>query len=291
MRSQDKLDVAGPDRRAWSRFAIPSRLVPLRWRQVFALYLQYGDEHHASGMAVLRRQVARLFPRSRASFLVIDNALDAATPPRVDGDQTRLAGDNANREFSGWDRGLRWLRSSRRVSPNDIVVLANDTFHRSYGSEYLELFRPREIERALRRNALVGYMDAYPEPVTLFGHRLRSWVRSSLALTTARTIHSLLPLQVGEIDHLVFSEAPAEFFRRDAPLCERYQGYLRTWLFGEEAAGGFRERWHSRAPLTEANRIQMRAKARCIFAEHALSARARALPVPVLDVRGVRYDL
>ena len=225
MRSQDKLDVAGPDRRAWSGYAIPSRLVPLRWRQVFALYLQYGDEHHASGMAVLRRQVARLFPGSRASFLLVDNALDAATPPRVDGDETRLAGDNANREFSGWDRGLQWLRSSRRVAPNDLVVLANDTFHRSYGSDSLELFRPREIE------------------------------------------------------------APDEFSRRDAPLCERYQGYLKTWGFGEEAAGGSRERWHSQAPLTKGNRLQMRAKARCIFAEHALPAWARGLPVPVIWAR------
>jgi hypothetical protein len=275
-----------------SRFALPSRLVPVRWRRVFALYLQYGEGHHASGMAVLRQQVARLFPGSPASFLVIDNALDAATPPRVAGDETTLAGDNANREFSGWDRGLRWLRSSRRVSSNDVVLLANDTFHRSYGSEYLAHFSPRQVDRALRRHALLGYMDAYPEPVTLFSHRLRSWVRSSFVISTARTLFSLQPLQIGDVDPAVFSPILEEFFRRDAPLCERYRGYLKTWLFGEPAGPDqFRERWHSQAALSAANLQHMRAKARCILAEHLLSARARALGVPVLDIRGGSYDL
>ena len=66
--------------------------------------------------------------------LVIDNALPSTTPARITGDLAVIAGDNANREFSGWDRGLRWLEDHRRSSPNDVVVLANDTFHRSYGA-------------------------------------------------------------------------------------------------------------------------------------------------------------
>jgi len=168
MRSLDQVDAAGQDRWALSRFAIPSRLVPLRLRHVFALYLQYGDEHHASGMAVLRRQVARLFPGSRASFLVIDNALDADTPPPVDGDETRLPGDNINREFSGWDRGLQWLRSSRRVSPNDIVVLANDTFYRSFGQPRLGDKVDHGVAGGRGPPAFVGRRVAFSCKATLY---------------------------------------------------------------------------------------------------------------------------
>jgi hypothetical protein len=243
-------------------------------------------------MAALRQHVARLFPVSRTFFLAIDNAACAATPARSEAGETFLAGDNTNREFSGWDRGLHWLRSNREVSPNDVIILTNDTFHRSYGTDYLELFRPREVARALRSNALVGYMDAYPEPVTLFGHRLRSWVRSSFLISTARTIFGIAPLQIGSIDDLVFSRAPREFFRLDAPISERYREYIQTWLFGDQpTTGDFREAWHSQAPLAESNLDSMRAKAKCIFAEHLLSAKARALPVKLVDVRGVRYDL
>jgi len=269
-----------------------SLLLPLRHRRVLALYLQYGDRHQAAGLGELRRQVQRLFPRSPASYLVIDNALPEGAAPVIDGDVTLLAGDNCNREFSGWDRGLAWLRAHREVASTDVVMLANDTFHRSYGTEYLELFRPWAVGRALRRNALVGYMDAFPEPVSAFGRELRSWVRTSLLITTAGTLYALLPLQLGDVDAQVFSPTTGEFFRREAPLSERYQAYLSTWLFGEQAGvDGFRERWHSQAGLTEANSEAMRQKARCILAEHQLSARARALGVPVVDVRGVRYEV
>jgi hypothetical protein len=268
-----------------------SLVLPIRLRRIFALYLQYGDQHQASGLALLKQQVQRLFPGSPASFLVIDNALPAAAAPVVDGDVTLLAGDNANREFSGWDRGLTWLRSHREVVVTDIVLLANDTFHRSYGTEYLELFRPAAVGWALRRNGLVGYMDAFPEPVQAFGRELRSWVRTSFVITTAGTLYALLPLQLGDVDAQVFSSSPERFFRPDGPLSDRYQAYLSTWLFGERAGtDGFNERWHAQAGLTEANAEAMRQKARCIFAEHQLSARARALGVQVVDVRGVRYD-
>jgi hypothetical protein len=240
---------------------------------------------------VLRRALARLLPECRTSIVVIDNSLPPATPDRAAGDLTLVAGDNANREFSGWDRGLRWLAEHGRPSPNDVVVLANDTFHRSYGTEYLELFQPGATGQALRRDALLGYMDAYPQPVTLLGYRVRSWIRTSFLVTTLRAIRTVQPLRVGEVDRLVFSSAPGEFFRRDAPLCPRYQGYLRTWLFGDgQGPDGFGERWHSQAALTAANLEQMRAKARCILAEHSLSARARLLGLPVVDVRGVEYE-
>jgi hypothetical protein len=276
---------------ALTRSYFPASLVPMWRRRVFAIFLQYGPDHSAEGMKVLRQQMQRLFQGGRASYLVVDNALDVSAPFQVEGDVTRLPGDNSNREFSGWDRGLQWLRSSCAISPNDIVVLANDTFHRSYGTDYLDLFHPKDVARALRSNALIGYMDAYPEPVTLFSHRLRSWVRSSFVISTARTVFRLTPLQIGDVDDLVFSRAPNQFFRPDAPLSERYREYVQTWLFGEEPAEGFREAWHSQAQLTEANRDAMRAKAKCIFAEHALSAKARELPVKLVDVRGVSYDL
>jgi hypothetical protein len=267
-------------------------LRPVRLRRIFAVYLQLGDQHQAAGLGELRRQVKRLFPRSPASFLVIDNALPAAAVPMVDGDVTLLAGDNSNREFSGWDRGLAWLRAHREVATTDIILLANDTFHRSYGIEYLQLFRPAAVGWALRRDALVGYMDAFPEPVQAFGRELRSWVRTSFVVTTAGTLYALLPLQLGDVDAQVFSSTPGQFFGPDAPLSDRYQAYLHTWLFGERVGtDGFEERWHSQAQLTEANSESMRQKARCIFAEHQLSARARDLGVPVVDVRGVRYRL
>jgi hypothetical protein len=271
---------------------LASFLRPLRLRRVFAVYLQFGDQHQAAGLKELRRQVKRLLPRSPASFLVIDNALPAAAAPVVNGDVTLLAGDNSNREFSGWDHGLAWLRVHREVASTDVVLLANDTFHRSYGTEYLQLFRPAAVGWALRRNALVGYMDAFPEPVQAFGRELRSWVRTSFVITTASTLYALLPLQLGQVDAQVFSSTPGQFFHPDAPLSDRYQAYLQTWLFGERVGvDGFRERWHGQAGLTEANGEAMRQKARCIFAEHQLSARARALGVPVVDVRGVRYAL
>jgi hypothetical protein len=236
----------------------------------------FGEAHVAGARAALTTLVGRLFPGAQVRGLVVDNARSAGAKP--DGDWLVIGGDNRCREFSAWDAGLR------RLDPGDsVILLANDTLHRSYGTQYLDGFTPERLRDALARGGLLGWIDAYPRPVELFGCRVQRWVRTSLLIAHRRVIESLRPMALGFSDDEIFSAD--ELFRAPSPLSENYRRYLRTWLFGEHSDDEFHERWHSAAPLTAQNAAAVRGKIRSILCEHHLSARAARLGIPLIDVR------
>jgi hypothetical protein len=246
----------------------------------------YGEEHLEDGLNLLEPFVLRVLGEWERRIVVVDNAVAPETEICLGHEVHRIGGDNTAREFSGYDRGLWWLRSYYSVAPDAALVIANDTFHRSYGRDYLELFSRQEAEAALNDGSLVGYADSYPRSISLFGLSLRSWIRSSLVLCRVRELEALLPLNAPFRDSEIFSGNGETFFATPSPLSENYRRYLRTWLFGEnDPEGECVHMWHSRAPLSAANRDMMQKKARAIMCEHYLSAKAFRLGIPVYDVR------
>lgn len=255
---------------------------PFEKPDVYVLFMEHTSAHRGSAWEVLVPLVARLFPGSRVRWVVIDNAFrhDADVPPQPGADA--LAGDPSSREFSGLDVGIAHVRAAYRPDPRSIFVLVNDTFHRSYGTEYLATFEPRRVRAALRRGMAVGYVDCYPSEVTVLGLPLRCWIRTSFVLVGARVLEAVGKLAIPIGDDQLF-DGVERFFREDAPLSERYRGYVRAWLFGEQL-DDYAFRWHSLGTLTAETMPMFRAKARSILCEHYLSARLRALAVPVLRV-------
>ncbi|MCH8844963.1 MAG: hypothetical protein IID61_18545 [SAR324 cluster bacterium] len=253
---------------------------------IFVVYQEYTSEHRKSGLACLLDLVSHIFPGRSCRVLILDNAVDADTELVVDGNYDFLSGDNSLHDFSAWDKGVRWLHRVYDPLPQSVFVFANDTFHRSYGSEYLELFRPIDVQPATHNNQLVGYCDAYPDEIELFGVRLRRWVRTSLFMLNYKTLTRLLPIGLHDIGEKVFSMDSDKYFNDSAPLSENYKRYLRTWLFGESFSdSSFREQWHRQSKLTEENITDFKLKTLCIISEHYFSGRAQKLRIPIYDVR------
>jgi hypothetical protein len=249
---------------------------------VYVVFLEFTPAHRESGMRVLAPFVGRLFPGHRVRYVVVDNAYerDERVPAAAGADV--IAGDNSSREFSGLDKGIEHVKRTYRPRPRSIFVLANDTFHRSYGSEYLAGFDPVKVKFALRANRAVGYVDCYPNEIQVLGLPVRCWIRTSLVILTCSTIATLGKLAIPVANERIFGGV-ADFFRGDAPLSENYRRYLRAWLFGEDGQE-FKERWHSQKRLTEETMIDFQGKARSILCEHYLSARLRANDIGILKV-------
>ena len=195
-----------------------------------------------------------------------------------------MRGDNRLREFSGWDTGVSWLERRYSPAPDAIIVLANDTVVREDKRDRVRDV-PRERVEAASSGALVGYVEAYPRPVTLFGLTLRQWVDTSFVVASWRTLEQLRPLARPMADDQIFAGDWRAVFREPSPLSENYRAYLKTWLFGERIDGEFQHTWHAQEPLTESNVGRFRGKLRSLFCEHLLSARARALGIPLVDIR------
>ncbi len=254
----------------------------MRGEPVYAVYLVYGNEHEASGRRRLEKLAAKLFPGRGLEMVVVDNAM-AADREESRGKLTRISGDNSVREFTGYERGIAWLKHRRSASPTAPLLVANDTFHRNYGTEYLRGFTRDRARRAMRHGGILAHVDRYPTPVGLGGKRLQAWARTSLLVARFDTITRLLPLAAPWTDEELFG---GEFFRAEAPLDEVYRQYLATWLFEPLRPGlTFRHEWHSKEALTSESRRRLEAKARCILSEHWLSARAAAAGIPLIEAR------
>jgi len=254
--------------------------------KVHTVYVEFTDRFQHDGLGILTPWVNRVLPGLSPEFLVVDNALAGDIEVSVEENVTLVSGDNSSREFSGLDTGVAWFAANRDLNDGDVFVLANDTFHRSYGTGYLDLFSPNKVRVSLARGRIVGYVDAYHENVELFGLTLRTWVRTNLLILTYAALNRLTPLAIPFEDDEVFSNRYPEFFRDDAPLSSNYVALLHAWLFGESPEGvPVKKAWRSHQKLTEENAALLRAKARAILCEHYLSARAHDYGIRIDDVR------
>jgi hypothetical protein len=253
--------------------------------KLYIIYLIYTEQHRDSGIKLLRKFIARIFPKHQIEFIVVENKCDFPAEFQFETDATQINGDNTVREFTGFECGLEWAMKRKGAKPSDTIILVNDTFHRSYGSDYLDLFKRKEVAQAIAKGAFIGYTDAYPKPVEVFGLKVQRWIRTSLIIGPCSSFLKVSPFGVTVDSQFLFSGESEKFFAPTAPLSENYQQYLKTWLFSKENDGEFKESWHSKKELTQENLLDFQGKARAIFSEHFFSARAQALGIPIYDVR------
>lgn len=253
-------------------------------REVYLVLLEFGQQHEQKAIELLIPTLQRVFPDAIVRGAIVDNALAGSAELAINHRLHRVSGDNTMREFSGWDRGIAWVEGRYTLAPDAIFVLANDTVVRA---EKLERVRglPADRVEAVSRGALVGYVEAYPRPVSLFGLSLRQWVDTSLAIAARPTLAALRPLARPLADEELFADDWRRLFREPSPLSDNYRAYLKTWLFGERTDGEFTHGWHAQEPLTESNAEAFKAKLRSLLCEHLFSARARERGIPLVDIR------
>jgi hypothetical protein len=243
--------------------------------RVFVVYLEFSSIHRPEGLHTLQSWLERVFPAQQKHLAIVDNA-SGGEAEVVSYGLHWMTGDNRWREFSGWDKGISYWRSVMQVSPDDTFVLVNDTFHRSYGTDYLAAFEPAAVARALKSSRLVGHVDAYPREVTVLGLPMRAWIRTSCFVARAGDLERIGRLAAEVDDTALFAENWQAFFQVDAPLSQNYRDYLATWLWGQPAGDdGFGEAWHSQRGLDPATFEDLKGKAKAIICEHYFAARAR----------------
>jgi glycosyltransferase involved in cell wall biosynthesis len=251
---------------------------------VYLVLVEFGQSRERAALDLLVPLLQRAFPGAALRIVVVDNAL-AGTPDHVIDELTnRISGDNTLREFSGWDRGLAWLEERCRLGPQSIIVFANDTVVREDKRARLSGLTA-ERARATADGALIGWVEEYPREVELCGLPLRHFIDTSLIVAQQRTFAALRPFARPPADDLVFADDWRQFFREPSPFSETYRAYLRTYFFGERIRQEFDQRWYAHEPLSGSNADAFKAKLRSVFCEHLLSARARDLGIPLVDIR------
>lgn len=245
--------------------------------RILTLFVRHGTTKYGEALEDLRRFHRTRLPGVDHDILVIDNALQGpVTDPPAS--HELIAGSNRSWEFSAWDEGLVHVGS--RVWGYDLVHLVTAAHGELY-TRYIDRFDEPMLDLVAGRGAAVGHIDCYNEPVELLGCNTQSWLRTSFLFVPPAELATLGSL-VGVHDGAAFfSGDPEHPFRTDAPLSERYCGYIIDWLTGPGTGQG--TTWHSRFELSAETLAFFEAKALAILNEHLLAIRLRRQGCALVD--------
>ncbi|MBV2245688.1 MAG: hypothetical protein KUL83_00860 [Lentimicrobium sp.] len=240
--------------------------------KLYTVFLQYSSDHTASAISYLTDIEKRLQEGGTTHRILVDNKLPV-NQVITEESWTIHGGDNDFHEFSGWSVGLNLLKEHKRLTDDDVILFVNDSFFRNYHPAWLEDFKRRHTQKAMRRRLMIGWMDVFPKKMEFLGYSSSKWIRTNCFLINYSLLRELTLVPEHLKADLVFSHSPATFFREDAPLGDLYRAYLRGWLFGLPHPGlKFRTPWYKNEQLNEGNLWFFEGKALSIMCEHALSA-------------------
>ncbi len=267
------------------------------------VHLEYGSLHRQQSiemLAQLRQQLAG--NGDSVSLVIVDNASSGAQeacPSAGFESAFAIGGDNSNREFSGWDKGIA-ATLSHAVQP-DIWVFSNDTVARNHGWGSQKIAHYAREHSKLRDHAgpwLFGEINDFPQSlVTPLGPQLE-WVSSYLFTMNGTLRSGLGTISPGNtlLDALVWdSFEPGRGLFRDG-VDAAYAAFMSSWLIEREGEVRAKNtyKWYKAAPLTAETFAELRMKARCCLSENMLTYRARQLGADIrspYDARNAREHI
>lgn len=257
--------------------------------RVYINYLVYGQAYLECGVKHLKAILDRMLPGVPCTWLIVDNSVAHPTIQQLTSDRWMIYGENSVWEFSGWDHGYQFVREQFGLKAGDMVLFANDTFHRrAYslgGRSYLNEFNAKLVSgRNLTRN-VIGYLDDFPREVTLMGICYDSWIRSNIFMIPAEIAERIYPLVFPMQPDEIFSDDMHQFWRETNKISENWKAYISSWLFGIENPDypEYRLHWHKAQPVNSDNWEFFKTKALCILSEHYLTARLHHWGIPIVD--------
>lgn len=240
---------------------------------LYTIYLQYTSKHLQEGLEHLELLENKLSSNGAHKRIIVDNALPCGSIKK-NSSVAIHGGNNAYREFSGWEQGIILLKKQGLLNKNDVILFANDTFFRNYDPKWLESFKPSHFHRAAKRKIIVGWRGSFHQKFSFLNHTGSHWIRTNCFLINYGLLASIQPLHIKELAGDFFSGQAGSFFSCNAPLSKDYKAYIRAWLFKDFRAGiKLSKSWYLSKSITENNIRFFEQKALAIICEHALSAR------------------
>jgi hypothetical protein len=255
---------------------------------IVVIYVEYDHEKYPDSFEHLRSYLVKLDDR-RIKYLRVNNKDEGNGTKDLGGNVTYLQGDNVDREFSGWQRGIGFLRDHEL--PCDVVLFANEAFE-AIGPSYLKNRNPKWLilkSHALR--AVIGLVDTGWEKTRLHGKGTRVWMNTNSFFVPGSLLSKLRTLVTVD-DESLTEFLPEHFpsqglvFKQTAPMNDAYKDRMMEWLTKE---------WHNKIDLNERTWSIFRSKVKAILNEASLAIRIRELgyvmlpySIPLFVLRKIR---
>lgn len=239
------------------------------------IYVEYNPEKYAGAFERVRSYLDML-SQERVVYVVVNNK-DEGDKSSALGDRTYyVQGDNVEREFSGWQKGLVFLR--RNNIPFDVLLFVNEAFEAEIPS-YLRNHSVRWIVfKTYFFRSASGAIDTAWEKIKIRDKNTRAWINTNcffIPRSLSEKLGTIISIDRDAIDEYLPESFPGsgKIFLDNAPLNDVYKERVVKWLT---------ERWRNRLVLDEKTWPLFRAKAKAMFNEALLSIRIRELGYLIL---------
>lgn len=246
--------------------------------QLAAIYVEYSIEKYKNSFKILRSLLEKQIGKD-INFIVVNNSKEDEVPENISQNIIRISGNNCDREFSGWQKGLEYLQST---SINyDAVLFCNESFQ-AYNDTYLSNYALMALNRCLLKKAIVGYFDKEKQRkiYRLLDYKFYRWLRTSAFFIPKEFLSGIRILSVD--DTLLNRFLPEKFeqlneknlkdyFYPDAPINQEFKEKIVDWITSK---------WHSSIEINKENWELFRSKVKSIFNEALLTIQAETLGSP-----------
>jgi hypothetical protein len=253
--------------------------------RVYTLFLVFGKDHARPGLEHINDFLDRCYADNERHILIIDNSLENGLQSSIDNYRV-ISGDNSCLDFSGWEKGLSFLKEHYSLNGDDILIFCNDSFYRSYSHRIIDGFRPGDVTPESLQDSVAGFVDRYSAPVSVLGCRFDRWIRSNFFIMTFNTSRMLGGLVFPLSPEEIFATDRGQFFSETLDISDGYRANLNKWLFGEgQGCDEYMDEWHGAANISPENFEYFKKKARAILSEQFLSVKIINKGLGILDIK------
>jgi hypothetical protein len=247
---------------------------------LIVLFVQYDQKKYNYSFETLH-QIISNDNQYNSKYIIIDNSIEQDYFEIISSDIFLINGNNSDREFSAWQKGIDKLNDLRLNY--DLILLINEAFL-VYNDSYLLKYLKISINRCLKYNAVVGIFDKdqHNRQLSVNNYVFSKWLRSNIFFVPKNIIErlqSLVFMTNSAYDKIIPSVYPnniysyKDCFTDDITINELFKQKIYEWLTNE---------WHSKIVLNSETWNIFRIKAKAILNEALLTTKIRSLGYDII---------
>jgi hypothetical protein len=259
--------------------------------RITVLFVQYEPQAHKGGFVNFRKYFDALeYP---VRYFIIDNKRSDNKYEKQNQNTIIIGGDNSNLDFSGWEKGVKWLENNNHDC--DLLIFANDSYPLNL-EEYQPYISANIFQFLYEHGVSAGviyntnYMDwrrifmLHPDTFAIGEKAFNYWVRTNLFIIPFknREIIKQVNRKTVTLIHAIYDEH--QLF--DRSISSNLQRHIIEYLCPAPDANP-KYIWHSRFVLSTGTFERFRIKARTILCEKLIALEAANGGAQFIDIRTV----
>ncbi|MBU0648044.1 class I SAM-dependent methyltransferase [Patescibacteria group bacterium] len=234
--------------------------------KLLVLFLEYDGSKYPDSFKKFKSLIDPVSHIGK-QYVVVDNYREGDWEEQVEDNLIRIGGNNADHEFSGWQKGMEYIKKNQ--IDYDVLLVCNDAFM-AYGWTLLEKGDIYSMVRyAAEKKAVVGQIDTKGKNFTCDNIDVSSWICTNcffLSRKIAQSIDNLVYIDEEKLDTIVGRQFTPDYFLDNNILNKAFREEIIKWLTVD---------WHSKFEIDDKTWGKFRAKAKAMLNEVSLTAEIR----------------